>query len=107
MNNKTKKSFSVKYRLIVIKENERGSWREIEWEGYNKLDTELDKKYCRLLGKKTQDKNAPRINGKNSLDDKVLDVHVQIGKYDGFSKKYKWEDHDFRCSSEENHYHMR
>ncbi len=103
MKKNNKKNNYVKYRLIVVKENEIMSWRDIEWQGNNKWDSELDKKYCKWLGKKIQHKSM----NNQKIEERVLEVHVQIGDYDKQKRKYKWKDHDYKCSSEEIPYHMR
>jgi hypothetical protein len=91
----------TKYRLIVTKQSQYGSWSDVLWEGKDKWDPELEKKYCFWMSKKGSNKpikEEREINGsKLEINVEVLDANVQIscGK-NGFGMR-KWSDYDFKA----------
>jgi len=109
---------SVKYRLIVIQENEYTSWKNTfgPWEDIT--NQELDKKYrfweCQKKlakassGKSNGNGNNGNLNGsKLENNAKVTNVHLQVGYFDEKKKDYKWVNRNYLHSSSEFPYHMR
>jgi hypothetical protein len=93
----------VKYRLIISKESNYGSWSDVEWEGENKWDSILEEKYCLWMCKKSRQNRMMlgrpmKINGsKNEIEERILSVDVQIGEYDKKRKNYKWQDWNYKA----------
>jgi hypothetical protein len=91
----------VKYRLIISKESDYGSWRDIVWEGNDKWNPDLEEKYSLWMSKKhcqNRMRNPVKINGSNlNIEERILSVDVQIGEYDKKRKNYKWQDWNYKA----------
>lgn len=93
----------VRYRLIISKESDYGSWSDVVWEGDTKWDSILEQKYGFWMSKK---RNQNRIrferpmkinSSKYEIEERILSVDVQIGEYDEKRKKYHWQDWNYKA----------
>jgi hypothetical protein len=88
-------SNNLKYRVVIIQENDDLSWRNIIFESKEPNHPQLEKEYEKWKGFLDSAKDQKyKVNGKPDYISKLVDVHKQMRVSNGVSGRYKWKDCD-------------